>query len=106
MSEHKVSIVKIENFNNTNKFDDIKRYDKIMFLMQYLNEYEVGRFLLSHTCIGLHLTKKSLSTIIINIWDDGGYEFTSGNFTRWYRYVEIDKLRDRLIELEDNNDAD
>lgn len=106
MTGNTVSIVKIENFNKSNTFDDIKRYDKIMFLMQYLNEYEVGRFLFSHTCIGLHLTKISPAMVIIDIWDDDGYELTLlGNFRRWYLYYEIDKLRDKLIELEQNNDA-
>jgi len=82
----------------------ILRYDIIMFLLQYLNDHKIGELYLRCVYDQIDISKVSRFNISIEPWANG-YMLSIDYCMQFYSYDEIDKLRDRLIELERNNDG-
>ena len=104
MSNNKITDETAVESYKIERISHIVRYDIIMFLLQYPNDHKIGELYLRCVYDQIDISKVSRFNFSIEPWANG-YMLNIDYYMQFYSYDEIDKLRDRLIELERNNDG-
>ena len=96
MSNHKITAETTVEFYKIERIRHILRYDAIMFLLQYLNDQNIGELYLRCIYDHIDIYKVSRFNVSIEPWTNG-YMLSIDYCMQFYSYDKIDNLRNRLI---------